>query len=38
VAGTACLFDQLKLLFLAPTPSALRPSDDLNPPAHCPCA
>ena len=38
VARTACLFDKLELLLLAPPPSALRPRDDLNPPAHRPCA
>ena len=38
VAGTACLLDKLKLLLRAPPPSALRPRDDLYPPAHRPCA
>ena len=38
VARTARLFDELELLFLAPPPSPLRPCDDLDPPAHRPCA
>jgi hypothetical protein len=38
VAGTASLFNKLELLFLAPAPTALRPSQDFYPSAHRPCA